>query len=301
MASDVKWIKIATDIFDDEKILMIESLPSADSIIVIWSNLLTLAGKQNNHGVFVMNDRIAYTDEMLSTIFRRDLNLIRMALKIFVKYGMIEIINDTITIPNWSKHQNLDKIEKRNAYQKKYMQTYREKQKLLACKPNKDTNSKTNVSETEEEREEEQEKEVDKEQETKVEVVDVTKQMVLLFEKCTGRMIKPIQLDTLISYLDDIDFHLIEYILEYSCSKKDPYQYAKKVLESCVSNGIHTVHEFELSNNEHKGQQQTSSVSDKLRKHNEGMYQHDWDFDDLERKEEEHLKKELEGRNGRDQ
>lgn len=32
----MKWIKITTDIFDDEKILMIESMPSADSIIVIW-------------------------------------------------------------------------------------------------------------------------------------------------------------------------------------------------------------------------------------------------------------------------
>ena len=32
--SDVKWIKIVTDIFDDEKILLIETLPEADSIIV---------------------------------------------------------------------------------------------------------------------------------------------------------------------------------------------------------------------------------------------------------------------------
>ena len=48
--ADVKWIKIATDIFDDEKILLIESLPEADSIIVIWFKLLCLAGKQNNSG-----------------------------------------------------------------------------------------------------------------------------------------------------------------------------------------------------------------------------------------------------------
>ena len=38
--ADIKWIKITTDIFDDEKILLIESLPEADSIIVIWFNLL---------------------------------------------------------------------------------------------------------------------------------------------------------------------------------------------------------------------------------------------------------------------
>ena len=56
--SNVKWIKITVNIFDDEKILLIESLPDADSIIVIWFKLLCLAGKQNNHGVFMLNDSI---------------------------------------------------------------------------------------------------------------------------------------------------------------------------------------------------------------------------------------------------
>ena len=109
----VKWIKIVTDIFDDEKMLLIESLPGADSIIVIWFKLLCLAGKNNNSGVFLLNGRIPYTEEMLATIFRRDLNTVRFALKTFEDFEMIEIINDTITIPNWSKHQTLDAYEKK--------------------------------------------------------------------------------------------------------------------------------------------------------------------------------------------
>ena len=94
MASEVKWIKIVTDIFDDEKIMLIESMPDADAIIVIWFKLLCLAGKTNTLGVLMMNDRIPYNDEMLAHIFRRPLNTVRMALKIFEKYGMIEIINN---------------------------------------------------------------------------------------------------------------------------------------------------------------------------------------------------------------
>ena len=39
MADGMKWIKIVTDIFDDEKIQLIEALPSADSILVIWFKL----------------------------------------------------------------------------------------------------------------------------------------------------------------------------------------------------------------------------------------------------------------------
>lgn len=149
--AEIKWIKIVTDIFDDEKILLIESLPEADSIIVIWFKLLCLAGKQNNSGVFVMSNGIPYTDTMLATIFRRKEATVKLALSTFEKFGMIEIINNTITIPKWSKHQNFDKIEARNEYMRAYMARYREKQKALASggtnsKDNSKVNSKVNVS-----------------------------------------------------------------------------------------------------------------------------------------------------------
>ena len=129
--ADVKWIKITTDIFDDEKILLIESLPEADSIIVIWFKLLCLAGKMNNSGVFVMNNRLPYTDKMLATIFRRKETTVQMALQTFEEFGMIEIIDGVITIPNWGKHQNLEQLEARRQYQKEYQREYRKKQKLL--------------------------------------------------------------------------------------------------------------------------------------------------------------------------
>lgn len=129
--ADVKWIKIVTDIFDDEKILLIESMPEADAIIVIWFKLLCLAGKQNNGGVFMLNERIAYTEEMFATIFRRKVTTVRMALKTFEQFGMVEIINDTVTIPNWTKHQSLDAYEKRKEYDRQYSAERRKRQRLL--------------------------------------------------------------------------------------------------------------------------------------------------------------------------
>jgi predicted phage replisome organizer len=131
--ADVKWIKIVTDVFDDEKILMIESLPEADSIIVIWFKLLCLAGKQNNSGVFILG-RMPYTDEMFATVFRRPINTVRLALKTFVDYGMIEIINNTVTIPNWDKHQSLDAYEKRKERDRLYQAERRAAQKAIAEK-----------------------------------------------------------------------------------------------------------------------------------------------------------------------
>ena len=163
--ADVKWIKITTDIFDDEKIAIIESLPEGDSIIVIWFKLLCLAGKTNNNGVFVINDKLAYTDEMLAIIFRRKVATVRLALKVFQEYGMVDIVEGVITIPKWGNHQNLDSIEKKKEYQRSYMQNYREKQRQIACKTNCNTNSKsncnTNVSRTDIDKDIEEDKDKD--------------------------------------------------------------------------------------------------------------------------------------------
>lgn len=160
--SEVKWIKITTDIFDDEKIILIESLPDAYSIITVWFKLLCLAGKQNNSGVFLMNNRIAYTDKMLATIFRMKEATVTMALRTFEDFGMIEVVDGVITIPNWGKHQSLDQLESKKEYMRNYMKGYREKQKALTAgdKTNGKTNSKTNVSPAD--KEEDKDKEIDK-------------------------------------------------------------------------------------------------------------------------------------------
>ena len=159
--ADVKWIKITTDIFDDEKILLIESMPSADSIIVIWFKLLAFAGKQNNDGVFLMSNRIAFTDEMLASIFRRDINVIRLALRTFEQFGMIEIINNVITIPNWNKHQTLDAYEKKKQRDRLYQAERRANQRALVEKSS-DTSSDTSsdIAISEEEKEEDIDKEI---------------------------------------------------------------------------------------------------------------------------------------------
>lgn len=138
--ADVKWIKITTDIFSDEKILLLEQMPDADSLLVIWFKLLCMAGKENNYGVFLMRNRMPYTEDMLATIFRRPLNTVRLALATFEAYGMIEIEDDIIYIPNWEKHQNIDGMEKIREQTRLRVAKHREKQKQarISAKENTD-------------------------------------------------------------------------------------------------------------------------------------------------------------------
>ena len=142
--ADIKWIKITTDIFDDEKIKIIDTLPARDEILVIWFKLLSLAGKVNQNGLLFMNSRIAYTPEMLAAIFNREISIIKLSLKTFQSFGMITVEdNEVIAIANWEKHQNIDGMDKIREQNKIRQQKYREKQLQLT-----DSNVTDNVTVT---------------------------------------------------------------------------------------------------------------------------------------------------------
>lgn len=142
--ADIKWIKISCDIFNDEAIKLIEQMPDGDAIIVIWLKLLITAGKINDNGYLYFKKEIPYTDEMLSTIFCRPLNTIRLALRTFENFGMIQIVNEQgIFITNWEKYQNIERMEKIKLQTRERVKKFREKQKLLTC------NATCNVTVTE--------------------------------------------------------------------------------------------------------------------------------------------------------
>lgn len=169
--AEVKWIKIATDIFDDEKILLIEALPDAYAIITVWFKLLCLAGKKNNGGVFLMNDKIPYTDKMLATIFRMNESTVKLALNAFEQFKMIEIVEGIITIPNWNKHQTLDAYERKKERDRLYQGERRAKQRALIEKSSDKSSERTSdvaVSDIDKE----EDKDIDKERDIRGNRVD---------------------------------------------------------------------------------------------------------------------------------
>ncbi len=142
--NDIKWIKISCDFFNDEAIKIIEKMPEGDSIIIIWLKLLISAGKVNDKGYIYFRKEIPYTDEMLATVFDRPLNLIRLALKTFVSFGMIQI-TDTygIFISNWDKYQNLGGMERVRELAKMRKRKQRAKEKMLLLEAQKINNDVT--------------------------------------------------------------------------------------------------------------------------------------------------------------
>lgn len=66
--ADITWIKIKTDMFDNEKIKLIERMPEGDTILIIWIKLLTYAGKANYNGYIMLSENIPMNIEEMAII-----------------------------------------------------------------------------------------------------------------------------------------------------------------------------------------------------------------------------------------
>ncbi len=128
---DVKWIKIHTDIFKDDKIMLIRGMPNGDSLFVLWVFLLVQAGRLNDGGKVYAAKGIAFSPQSLSTISAIPVTTIELGLKLLSELQMIEIDDDGIIILNWEKHQNIEGLEKIREQTKLRVQKHREKQKEL--------------------------------------------------------------------------------------------------------------------------------------------------------------------------
>lgn len=59
--AEINWIKLRVDMFDDDKIKIIQSMPEGDAILVVWIRILALAGKCNAKGLRVYEINFAET------------------------------------------------------------------------------------------------------------------------------------------------------------------------------------------------------------------------------------------------
>lgn len=134
MAGEIKWIKVITDIFEDEKIKLIKSMPEGRTLVLIWFQLLAQAGKTNASGWIYLNEECAYTSSMLATLFNESQQMIELALRLYSTrpFEMLEITETgLIYIPNWEKHQNVESMDKIREGARLRKAKQREKQKML--------------------------------------------------------------------------------------------------------------------------------------------------------------------------
>lgn len=134
--AEVKWIKLSVDMFDDEKIKIIQAMPDGDALLVVWIKLIALAGKTNDGGYIYISESMPYTEEMLAVIMNKPISTIRLAMQTFKGLGMVDDDIKGIYLLNFEKHQSLDKMEKIKEQNRERKRLQRAKRKELMSRDN---------------------------------------------------------------------------------------------------------------------------------------------------------------------
>ena len=275
--SEIKWIKITTDIFDDEKICLIDALPDHDAILVIWFKILALAGKHNRNGLLMMSDKVHYTDEMLATIFRRPLNTVRMALGVFEQFGMVEIIDGVITLPNWEKHQNIDGMEKIKEQTRNRVARHREKQKNLALgnvtgnvtvtdgnalEEDKDKNKNKNRLDKDKNKNR-LDKDKNKKRITTTNSSGSQENILELFQSEFRRLLSGFEIEEINHLLNENDVDLVKEALKTAINSGKPnIKYVGGILRNWQMNNVTTVEQVRQSEKKNKDKKEEQEAKD---------------------------------------
>lgn len=144
--SEVKWIKLSVNVFDDEKFDAIKTLPDSNDMQLVWVKLLCLAGKCNENGFLMISNEIPYTNEMLAQRFNMDVGVVQRALALFQSLGMIELVENIYMVSNWTKYQSLSDMERYKQQNRERQKRHREKQKELLLEAKEERNVTDNVT-----------------------------------------------------------------------------------------------------------------------------------------------------------
>lgn len=127
--SDLQWLKLSTNFFDNNKIKLLESEKDGDTLIRMWIQLLTIAMKCNYQGRLSITEDKAMTIDEFSKIMGKSKKKIIKCLEKFEELKMIIVEENFYKIKNWSKYQSADKLEEIRIQNCLRQQKYREKKK----------------------------------------------------------------------------------------------------------------------------------------------------------------------------
>ncbi|EAE8479880.1 DnaD domain protein [Listeria monocytogenes] len=245
--SGIQWIKLSVNMFDDEKIKLLEKMPEGNQMLIVWIRLLALAGKTNDKGRIYLNENVPYTEDMLATLFNRDVGIIRVTLHTLQGFGMIQKTeNGLIEIENWEKHQNVDGMERVREQTRKRVEKHREamRQNRIASgdsKGDKESNVTSSVTVTQSNA-----IDIDKELDKDININNSDLNFKDFWEQNGFGMMLPIEQEKLLAWVDDfsgnqeIVFKALEVTSEQGANKRN-YAYVNKILKNWESRGFKTI------------------------------------------------------------
>lgn len=131
MAKKYYWLKLQRDFFKRHDIRIIENMQNGKDYLLFYLKLL--CESIDHDGNLRFSDQIPYNEEMLATITNTNVDIVRMAIKLFTQLNMMEIMDDGTFYMNEVQKMigSATQDEHTRESTRLRVQAYRERQKAL--------------------------------------------------------------------------------------------------------------------------------------------------------------------------
>ena len=128
------WLKLKRDFFKRHDIRIIEDMQNGKDYILFYLKLL--CESVDHEGNLRFSEQLPYDEKMLSVITNTNIDVVRSAITIFTKLGMMEILDDGTYFMNEVNKMIGSAVDNDNANRQR---RFRERQKALLNEPQNDT------------------------------------------------------------------------------------------------------------------------------------------------------------------
>lgn len=256
MAERYYWLKLKRDFFKRHDIRIIESMPNGKDYILFYLKLL--CESIDHEGRLRFSESVPYNEQMLSVITDTNADIVRSAVKIFTDLGMMELMDNG----TYYMHEVESMIGSETAWAEKKRQ-YRlnrgqnEDNVLPLSDKSKSKSKRESKNKNTSPIEEREEINIQPPSNPIAPEYEATQHVE--YDPLTAYTTKmlgpnPLMLDRLLSYRDSLPDDIIRYAVDESLKLEanKRYNYAIKVCERIVEEGLSTLEQVKAAAEAHK-------------------------------------------------
>ena len=135
------WLKLQKDFFERQDIQIVEAMPNGKDYILFYLKLLCKSVEHD--GILRFNEQIPYSEEMLATITRTNIDLVRSSVGVFTQLHMMELWDDGTLFMNEVDNMIGSAVDNDNANRQR---RFRERKKQLELQDRYASVTKSNES-----------------------------------------------------------------------------------------------------------------------------------------------------------
>lgn len=106
-------IKLPIHFFEDDKLKAVRAQKDGDTVILLYTMLITVAVKSNANGKFMLCENIPYDEKILSGILNLKEPIVKDGLELLVRFGLLTVEGGVYSLVGYDEYADVKTVRER--------------------------------------------------------------------------------------------------------------------------------------------------------------------------------------------